>query len=415
VSPPGAVLDEETAAALDAADPLGRWRAEFVAGDPDLVYLDGNSLGRPPKQAIAAVEEALAVWGRDLVLAWDRWFDLGWRVGAELAPLLGADANEVVLADQTSVDLFKAATAALRATSRPDVLTDAENFPSDRYVLAEVARAAGGALRVVPADPDAATVARALDERIGLVALSHVSYRSGALADLATLTRVAHEAGALALWDLSHSVGVVPIDLHDADADLAVGCTYKYLNGGPGAPAFLFVANRLADRLVPPIPGWFGHADPFAFSPEYVPAAGARRFLAGTPPILSLVAARAGIALVAAAGIDAIRDKSVALTERFLATAERRLLPLGFTIATPRAPERRGSHVSLAHPHAHGVSRALRARGVLVDHRAPDLVRYGFSPLVTTHRDVWRAAALTEEVVRSGEHLAHGGPRRGVT
>lgn len=411
-SEPG-VFDDAAAARLDAADPLGRFRDEFVVADPDLVYLDGNSLGRAPRRSVAAVRRALDRWATDLVAAWDGWFDLGAETGARLAPLLGARPGTTVVGDQTTVNLYKLAVAALRAVGRGDVITDEGNFPSDRYVLAAAAEAAGGALRVLPADPDPDAVGDALDDRVGLVSLSHVSYRSGALLDMDSITARAHAAGALVLWDLSHSVGVVPIDLEGAGVDLAVGCTYKYLNGGPGAPAFLYA--RQAERLINPVPGWFGHREPFAFSSIYDPAPDARRFLVGTPPILALVAVAEGVALVAEAGIDAIRAKSIAMTSAFIAAAAERLVPLGFEIVTPRDAERRGSHVALRHAEAWKASRALRRRRVIVDFRAPDVVRYGFAPLYGTFSEIWRAVEVTAEVVRSSAHLDEAPQRHGVT
>lgn len=402
------------AEARDAADPLAPFRARFLRPDRDVVYLDGNSLGPPSGEVLDAVLATIRRdWRTRLVEAWSEWIDLPLRAGGLLAPLLGADPAEVALADQTTVNLYKLATAALEVTDGRDVVTDADNFPSDRYVLDAAARRAGGRLRIVPADPSPDDVAAALDGEVGLVSLSWVSYRSGALADAAAITAAAHDVGALVLWDCSHAAGVVPVDLDGIGADLAVGCTYKYLNGGPGAPAFLYVRADLHERLVSPIPGWWGHASMFSFAPDYVPAPDIRRFLVGTPPILSLVAAIAGIELVAEAGIEAIRRKSMAMTGWFVELVETHLGDLGARVVGPRDPSRRGSHVAVAHPEAWQLTQALRDEGVIVDFRTPELVRFGFSPLVNSFADLARAIETTESILRDGRHRRH--PRQPTT
>lgn len=399
------------AARLDAADPLRQCRDAFVIDDPDVVYLDGNSLGRLPKRTAAALQRFVEdEWGRDLVRGWNRWIDMGLRVGDELAPLLGASPGEVAVCDQTSVNLYKLASAALAETGRPDIVTDVGNFPSDRYVLAAVAAAAGGNVRLIGEDPDADSVAAALDDLVGVVALSHVSYRSGAIIDMGSITRAAHSAGAFTVWDLSHSAGAIPVELASSGAELALGCTYKYLNGGPGAPAFLYVAQSLQRRLRQPIAGWFGHADQFAFAPDFVPAPDIRRFLVGTPPILSMIGAAEGIALTAGVGIAPIREKSVALSERFIAAVD-----AISEIASPREAERRGSHVTIRHDQGWQVSQALRERGVIVDFRAPDLVRFGFAPLYTSFDEARRAAEIVSEVLESKEFLRFPADREKVT
>ena len=406
----------ERAAELDAGDPLASVRDEFVVTDPDLIYLDGNSLGRLPVRARRDVLAALDDdWGDGLVRSWDRWVDLGSRTGDLLAPLIGARPGEVAIADQTSVNLFKLASAAMAATGRTDIVTDEGNFPSDMYVLDSVARAAGGRLRLLPADPDPRMVGGALDESVGLVSLSLVSFRSGALLDQAAINEVAHASGTLTLWDLSHAAGALPVGLRVNGSDLAIGCTYKYLNGGPGAPAFLYVREDLQRRLTHPITGWWGHEDMFAFATNYTPAADIRRFLIGTPPVLSLVGATAGIELTARVGIEPIRTKSVALTEWFIELADRALTEHAFEVVTPRNAERRGSHVALRHADAWQVSQALRARNVIADFRAPDLLRFGFAPLYNTFAQALQAVEITAEIVTSGDHLGFPAARRGVT
>lgn len=406
----------ETARTLDRSDPLGAFRGEFAIADDALVYLDGNSLGRLPKRAVAAVMTTIeAAWGVGLVRSWDLWLSLLRETGDRLAPLIGADVGDVLITDQTSVDLYKLADAALHAMQRPDIVTDTGNFPSDRYVLAAVADRAGGRLRTVPADASADSIAHALDEQVGLVSLSHVAYQSGAMLDMEAITAATHAGGALALWDLSHSAGATPIPLREAEVDLAVGCTYKYLNGGPGAPGFLFVRTELHDELIQPIQGWFGHRDMFGFLPTYEPAATITRFATGTPPVLSLVGARAGIDVSAAAGIDAIRAKSVAMASAFIELAETALQPRGFMLMTPRAAHRRGPHVALRHPEAWRITQDLRDRGVIVDFRAPDVIRYGFAPLYNRFEEIVVSIEQTAEVIDDGTFLGYPDVRRGVT
>jgi kynureninase len=379
------------AAALDAADPLARFRDRFVFGDPALVYLDGNSLGRLPVATRDRLRGAVDEWGERLVGGWRSWLDLATEAGDLIGTeLLGTDPGEVVLADSTSVNLYKLAVAALDA--RPDrrvIVTDDDNFPTDRYVLQGLAAARGLELRLLRADPDlgvsVGAVRAALDRQTALVCLSHVAYRSGARADLVAITAAAHEVGALTLWDLCHSVGAVPVPLHEAGADLAVGCTYKYLNAGPGAPAFLYVRADLRTALRQPIWGWFGQRDQFAMGAAYAPVDGVERFCSGTPPVLGGYAVLEGARLAAEAGIAA---KAAGLTESAIELADGWLTPHGFAVATPREPDRRGAHVTLRHPGAWQVCQALTAAGVVGDFRAPDRLRLGFAPLYTRYADV---------------------------
>ena len=388
----------EEARSLDRADPLSRFREEFVFEDEDLLYFDGNSLGRLPKRTAALVGRAVETdWGTRLIRGWnDGWVDAPRRVGDKLARLLGAGPGEVTVSDATSVNLFKLAVAALRARrGRHTIVTDALNFPSDLYVL-EGAAALLGEGRIVVVVPsrdgitiDDADLDAAITEDTALVSLSHVAYRSGFLHDLEAVTARAHAKGALVLWDVSHSVGALPIDLEASGADLAVGCTYKYLNGGPGAPAFLYVRRALQETLHNPIPGWFSRHEPFSFREGYEPARDLSRFLVGTPPILSLVAAEAGVDLALEAGIKPAREKTVVLGEFLVRLWEELLEARGVTLRSPRESTRRGAHVSFAHPEGLAVDRALIGEmNVIPDFRPPDVIRFGLSPLTTRFLDV---------------------------
>lgn len=407
-------MDPERARSLDALDELAGFRSRFHLPDRP-IYLDGNSLGPPTVDAEAAIAGAIATWRSEAVLGWDRWIDLGVELGDELAPLIGAEVGTVAVGDQTSVNLYKLATAALRHVGRASILTDAGNFPSDRYVLAGVAEAAGGSLVVAPEDAEPDQLATHLGPDIGLVALTHVAYRSGRLHDAATITGLAHDAGALVLWDLAHSAGAVPVHLGTWQADIAVGCTYKYLNGGPGSPGFLHVRSDLVTELHQPIQGWFGHADMFGFADRYLPAPNIRRYLVGTPPVLALAATGAGIRLTAEAGIERIRAKSESLGRLFVELAEPVIGEHGGTLASPLDARRRGSHVSIRHEDAFALSLALRDAGVVVDFRTPDIVRFGFAPLYVRHADVVAAVEILAGILASGEHHRHRADRHGVT
>lgn len=396
--------NEQTPIQRDAADPLRTYRDRFVVDD-DLLYLDGNSLGRLPKATIERVRDLMErQWAHELVLGWEHWIDQGTVIGDRLAPLIGASRGEVVLCDQTSVNLYKVASAAMSACGRSNIVTDVGNFPSDRYVLGSLAAAHGGRLITVPEDPTPAEVAAVLDESVAVVSLSHVSYRSGAMLDAQAITTLAHERGAYVVWDLAHSAGSVPVDLNGWNADLAVGCTYKYLNGGPGSPGFLYVRSDLIEALEQPISGWFSHADQFAMAEQYEPAPSIKRFVVGTPPMLSLVGAACGIELTLEAGIEAIRAKSIELTEAFLEGISS-MPEHGFTVVTPTDSAARGSHVTLAHKNALQISQALRTRRLIPDFRSPNLIRFGFTPLYTTFDEVDRAIATIGSVMDSGEYL----------
>jgi kynureninase len=416
-------LTRAAAEALDAADELAPFRARFAgAGEDGLLYLDGNSLGRMPVDTPAALARVVEQeWARGLVGSWASWIGEATRLGDLLAAgVLGARPGEVLVGDSTSVNLYKLLVAGAVARPGRDVLLScADDFPTDRYVVAGVAEARGMTVREVPADLDQgidpADLAAALDDRVAVVVLSHVAYRSGALADLAGITRLAHDAGALVLWDLSHSVGAVPADLTDAGADLAVGCTYKYLNGGPGAPAFLYVRRELQEQLRSPIQGWFGQRDQFAMGSVYDPAPGIERFGVGTPPVLAMAAVEVGARLVAEAGVGRLAAKGRRMTALMVELADAWLAPHGARLASPREPERRGSHVTLAHPAAWQLTQALIDRGVVPDFRTPDRVRLGPAPLYTRFVDVWDAMDRFRGLLDDGGYRAYPAERSRVT
>jgi kynureninase len=399
----------------DTADPLREFRQRFVFPDPALVYLDGNSMGRLPTATVDRAETVVAgEWGDRLIRSWNEgWWELPLRIGDAIAPIIGARPGEVAVADSTSVNLFKLAVAALdRQAERPVVLTDDLNFPSDWYVLEAAARRAhGDHLVEMIASPDGIhgpvdAIVDRLGDDVALVSLSAVTYASGYRYDLEAITVAAHETGAMVLWDLSHAAGSVPIDLTGAAVDLAVGCTYKYLNGGPGSPAFLYVRPDLQDDLADPIAGWWSHADPFGFDRGYRPAPGIRRFLTGTAPVVSLALIEPGVAMLAEAGMEKLRAASLALTGYLIERWRTDLAPLDFTLRTPEDPQRRGSHVSLGHPRALAIDLALIAdHGVVPDFRAPDAIRFGIAPLYNTFADVDRAVEAMIEIVESGKHL----------
>lgn len=408
------------AESLDRADPLSAYRDRFLIRG-GTVYMDGNSLGRMPREVPDLLSRVASLeWGEGLVESWEQWIDLPQRIGAALAPLIGSRPGDVTLADSTSVNLFKLASAALDARpDRPVIVTDAGNFPTDRYVLEGLAATRGRAVRVVPVDPvEGVTtdgVADALGDDVALASFSLVSYRSAALADLAAVTDAVRSSGAMMLWDLSHAAGVVPIDLEGAGAELAVGCTYKYLNGGPGAPAFQYVRADLQGALQQPIRGWFGHADQFAFEPAFRPSPGIERFLVGTPPILSGAAALPGVSMAAEAGIEAIRRKSEAMTAFMIDLHDAVLAPLGVGLGTPRDPSRRGSHVAFEHPDGLGITRWMRReRRVVADFRAPATIRMAASPLSTSFAEIWDAVDALREAA-AGERWREGGEGGRVT
>jgi kynureninase len=404
-------IDEAYASELDERDPLAHFRERFVITDPDLVYMDGNSLGRLPKGTVTLAEDLIyRQWGTRLIRSWNEgWFDAPERVGAKIARLIGAQPHEVIVADSTSVNLFKLVVAALRIQQgRTRILTDDLNFPSDLYILQGAIDLLGQhRLEVLPA-PDGihgpvAALQAQLDDRVALVTLSHTVFKSGYMYDMAAITAAAHAAGALVLWDLSHSVGAVPVDLQAAQADLAIGCTYKYLNGGPGAPAFLYIRQDWQERLSNPISGWMGQKELFNFTLDYQPAPGLRRFLTGTPPIVALSLIESGVDLLLEAGLDNVRAKSELQSEYLIELWQALLEPRGFALNSPRNVQRRGSHVSLGHAEGLRIDLALlNDMQVIPDFRAPDNIRLGLAPLYTSFRDIHKAVMRLCRIVDEG-------------
>ncbi len=395
-------MSREDAEALDAVDPLRAFRTRFAI-DPEVVYLDGNSLGCLPHAALARLHEVAADgWGRRGVRAWDEgWLDLPLEIGDRLgSAVLGAAPGQVVIGDSTTVCFYKLACAALDARpGRSQIVIDVDNFPTDRYVLEGIAAQRGLEVVWLPGEPTAAELTASIGPQTALVTFSHVSYRSAHIADMAAVNAVVDGAGALMLWDLSHSAGSVPLSLDGDHAPLAVGCTYKYLNGGPGAPAYMYVRRDLQAELRQPIWGWLGRRDPFEMAPGYEAASGMRGFLSGTPPVLALAGVDEGVRVVAEAGIEAIRAKGIALTELAIALAGERLAEFGVRVASPRDPARRGAHVALAHPDAQTLCARLIERGVIPDYRRPDVIRFGFSPLTTRFVDVWDGVDALRELL----------------
>ncbi|MFC1415387.1 kynureninase [Streptacidiphilus cavernicola] len=393
-------LPRSAAEALDAADPLRGFRDRFTLPE-GVLYLDGNSLGALPAHTPAHISRMVEQeWGGGLIRSWNEagWYDLPRGLGDRIAPLVGAAAGQTVVCDSTSVNLFKVLTTALRLRpERRAIVSELGSFPTDLYLTEGAAPA--HERRLISRDGDTLReLDELLDQDVAVVLLSHVDYRTGRLQDMAAVTELIHRHGALVVWDLCHSVGALPVRLDACDADFAVGCTYKYLNGGPGSPAFLYAAERHHDRAEQPLTGWFGHADPFAFEPGYRPAPGIGRFLTGTPPLLSLAGLAAALDLWQDVDLGALRAKSLALTSLFLQLTE----PLGLPSLTPAEPSERGSQVSLRHPQAYPVMQALIERGLIGDFRAPDVLRFGFTPLYLSHAQVWDAAEALRDVLATG-------------
>jgi kynureninase len=396
-------LDRAACEAMDAADALAPLRDRFVLPD-GMIYLDGNSLGAMPRDAEARARDVVTrEWGTDLIKSWNSagWFDLPVRLGDKLAPLIGAGAGEVVVCDSTSQNLFKVLSAAVAMRpGRRVLILEGSNFPTDNYIAQGIAAASEGRVEVRLCEKD--EIADAIDEDTIAVAITQVHYKSGHVHDMAAITARAQAAGALAIWDLCHSAGAMPVDLNGCNADFAVGCTYKYLNGGPGSPAFLFAAKRHQGEARQPVTGWWGHAAPFAFEPGYRPQGDIRQFLIGTQPILSMALVEVGLDIHLSADMAAIRAKSMALTDLFIRLVETRCAGHGFTLASPRAAEARGSQVSFAHADGYPIMRALIAAGVIGDFRAPDTVRFGFTPLYVRYVDVWDAVDRLAAIMDGG-------------
>ena len=405
--------DADFACQMDASDALAPFRDRFVIPDPNLIYFDGNSLGRLPKATVPLMMDAIERgWGDRLIRLWsDGWINTPRTLGSKIAQLIGAEPDEVVLTDSTSINLFKLVVAALRVRpERLEIVSDRFNFPTDLYIIQGAIDLLDRGHRLKLADSqDSITIPKqglraAIDKETALVSLTHVAYRSAFMYDMPEVTAWAHRAGALMLWDLSHSVGVVPLALNAWDVDLAVGCTYKYLNGGPGSPAFLYVRRDLQRELMQPIWGWFTAREPFAFELEFEPALDIDRFRAGTAPMLSMKALEPALDLLLEAGVDQVRAKSEQQTEYLIYLADRWLVPLGFTLGSPGEVERRGSHVSLRHPEAQRISEALieptpPAPCIIGDFRPPDNIRLGIAPLYNSFVEIRRAVARIRAVV----------------
>jgi len=419
-------LSREYAQELDKQDLLSSYREQFVVNDPDLIYLDGNSLGRLPKAVIKRMQKAMEEeWGTDLIRGWNKgWWESPTRIGEKIALLLGAANGQVVVGDQTSINLFKLATAALTLNSeKKRIVTDTFNFPSDLYILQGIVKLLGNRheiIRVGAQDnditPDLAALDAAINEDTALVTLSHVTFKSGYLYDMAYVTELAHRKGALVLWDLSHSAGAVPIELDKCSVDFAIGCTYKYLNGGPGAPAFLYVNKALQNDAISPIWGWWGQSNPFEFDLNYQPAPGVQRFLAGTAPMLSMLAMEEALTPLLNAGMDALRAKSILMTNYASFLTDHLLAPLGFSLGSPRDSARRGSHISIRHAEGYRISRAMiEEMNVIPDFREPDNIRLGFAPLYISFAVIWEGFDRIRKVVEEKRYEKYPKQRLVVT
>ena len=416
----------EFAQQIDSQDALASYRNQFLIHDPNLIYLDGNSLGMLPKAAQGKARQVVEEqWGKDLIRGWNKgWWDSPSRVGDKIGQIIGAAAGQVLVNDTVSINLFKLATAAL--TLQPNknrIITDTFNFPSDLYILQGIKQNLGNRHEIIligasdnDITPDLAALEAAIDENTALVTLSHVTFKSGYLYDMQRITELAHKKGALVLWDLSHSVGSVPIYLDQCNADLAIGCTYKYLNGGPGAPAFLYVNKAIQEKLSPPIWGWWGQKNPFDFGLDYEPAPGAERFLVGTQPIISLLTMEAALEPTLQAGIDSIRAKSILMTDYASFLTESWLVPFGFSPGSPLDSAKRGSHISIRHAEGYRINRALiEEMNVIPDFREPDNIRLGFAPLYTSFADVWAGFDRIKQVMEEKRYEKYSKQKLTVT
>jgi len=421
--------DIETARKLDELDPLSSYRERFVISEPDVIYLDGNSLGRLSMQSREKLHHLIDYeWGTRLIRSWNEsWYEKPQKAAKLIARVVGADKKEVVVTDSTSVNLYKLAKAALRyRKGRKKIVSDALNFPTDLYVLQGIVNDSedGYKLELVPSHDGisvrSSDVEEYIDEDTALVVLSLVSYKSSFFYDIEEVTKIAHKKGALILWDLSHAAGSVPVDIGKSGADLAVGCTYKYLNGGPGSPAFLYVKESLIDKLESPVWGWFGHSDPFSFRTDYEPARGIDKFLVGTPPMMSLSAIEPALNITLCAGIEKTREKSVKQTEYLLYLVNEYLSELGFESGSPSSYERRGSHVTIRHPEGYRICKALinppdSGMKIIPDFRSPDNIRLGIAPLYNTYQEIWMAIKRIREITVNGHFKEFSDMRDGVT
>ncbi len=414
---------------LDTQDELASFRDEFVIDDPNLIYLDGNSLGRLPKRTVNFMQNAIEQeWGKRLIQIWnDGWVNTPTELGAKIARLVGAQPDEILVTEATSINLFKLAVAALRARpDRREIVSDELNFPSDLYIFQGIIELMGKnhQLKLIPSADgiriSLEDVEKTISQNTALVSLTHVAFKSAFMYDMKEVTEEAHKSGALMLWDLSHSVGAVPIDLNGSNVDLAVGCTYKYLNGGPGAPAFLYVRRDLQKELMQPMWGWFAAEKPFDFDLDFAPAADISRYRVGSPPMLSMKAVEPALDITLDATMEKLREKSIQQTEYFIFLADQWLKPLGFTVATPRQAQERGSHVSLQHPESYRITRALiespsPAIRVIPDFRAPDNIRFGITPLYTSFTEIYQALARLRVIVEEKIYEGYSNEKQAVT
>jgi len=411
---------------LDQKDVLASYREQFVFNDPDLIYLDGNSLGMMPKVAQERSRQVVdEQWGTDLIRGWNKgWWDAPQRIGDKIGQIIGAAPGQTVVGDTVSINLFKLATAALMVQpNKTRVITDTFNFPSDLYILQGVRQTLGNRHEIILIDatdnditPDIASLESAIDQNTALVTLSHVVFKSGYMYDMQHITELAHARGALVLWDLSHSVGSVPVELDNCNADLAIGCTYKYLNGGPGAPAFLYVNKSIQEKLSSPIWGWWGQKNPFDFELDYSPAPGVQRFMAGTQPMISMLTMEAAIEPLLQAGMDALRAKSILMTDYAAFLSDELLAPLGFSLGSPHDPARRGSHISIRHEEGYRINRALiEEMNVIPDYREPDNIRLGFAPLYISFTDIWKGFDRIRKVVEEKRYEKYPRQKLAVT
>lgn len=419
ITPTAASLDRAACAAMDATDPLASFRERFILPE-GVIYLDGNSLGALPASTPAHVQRVITEeWGQGLIRSWNDagWFAKPQTLGDRIAPLIGAAPGEVVIGDSTSSSIFQTAVAGIRLRpGRRVIVSELGSFPTDLYVLESVQEMLGGD---GPLDrrlihDDGPTLDDVLDEDVAIVVLTHVDYRTGRLYDMAEVTRKVQAVGAIMIWDLCHSAGALPVDLNGVGADLAIGCTYKYINGGPGSPSYIWVAKRHQEQARPAVTGWHGHARPFDFVVEYAPTEGVGRFRVGTPPLVSYAALEASLEIWEDVDLELLREKSLALTDLFISLVDERLAPWGVEVVTPREHARRGSQVALRAQDGYAVMQAIIARGVIGDFRAPDLMRFGFAPLYVTYADVWDAIAVLEDVLESGEWRNPEFARRGT-
>ncbi len=419
----------EQAAKLDNQDPLRNFRNQFVINDPSVVYLDGNSLGRLPKSTVRLMEEIVTdQWGNELISSWNKhWYQKSIQLGDKIAKIIGADPGEVIVSDSTSVNLYKLAFAAVTYQKpRRKIISDSFNFPSDLYIFQGLKQAFSESLEIeLIRSQDEITISNeqvcsAIDQKTALISLSHVAFKSAFMYDMKYVTGLAHDAGAMALWDLSHSVGAVPIRLNEWNVDMAVGCTYKYLNGGPGAPAFLYVRKDLQEKLHSPIQGWFGAANPFDFSLDFHASPGIRGFLTGTPPVLSLSGIEPGLDVILKAGMENIREKSILQTAYFIDLWREKLLPLGFSLKSPLPTDQRGSHVSIAHPEAFRIVKALidpsiLGYSVVPDFREPDNIRFGIAPLYNSFEEIVLAVQKLAYIMQHRAHEQYSLEKENVT